>query len=59
VKKKIRGARVVEGDAVLCGSEEEIFHILGLQYRSPTDRNTFPYPEDYVNPDGLDATAGY
>ena len=55
LKKVGPGVRTaIKGDCIPCLTEMDVFGALKLQYREPTDRDTFPYPEDYADPDSLD-----
>mmetsp|Transcript_7278 Transcript_7278/g.9709 ORF Transcript_7278/g.9709 Transcript_7278/m.9709 type:complete len:121 (+) Transcript_7278:2-364(+) len=38
---RVQGEKVWTGDSIDCRSEEEIFKALGLQYKSPNERNCF------------------
>ena len=54
MKKRIRREKTVEGEFIPCATEQDIFNVLGIEYKVATDRSSFPYPKNYVNPDSID-----
>lgn len=46
------GKRILQGTSVTAESEQDIFDLLGLQYRAPHERNCFD--PDYVRPEKSD-----